>query len=60
MALAIVASSVERDIVFGKVFLGRLRALIFRSDRFFGDVRPFQSHALLGERKYCRYARRPQ
>jgi len=52
--LVIVASSVQRDIVFGKVFLGRLRALIFRSDRFFGDVRPLESHALTGERKYCR------
>jgi hypothetical protein len=60
MVLVIVASSVQRDIVFGKVFLGRLRALIFRSDRFFGDVRPLASHALTGERKYCRYARRPQ
>lgn len=60
MALAIVASSVERDIIFGKVFLGRFWALIFRSDRFAGDVRPLKSHALVGESKYRRYARRPQ
>jgi hypothetical protein len=60
MALAIVASSVERDIILGKVFLGRFWALSFRSDRFAGDVRPLASHALVGERKYCRYARRPQ
>jgi hypothetical protein len=60
MALAIVASSDERDIIFGKVFLGRFWALIFRSARFAGDVRPLESHALLGERKYCRYAGRPQ
>ena len=60
MALAIVASSVERDIIFGKVLLGRFWALIFPSDRFAGDVRPLESHALVGESKYCRYARRPQ
>jgi hypothetical protein len=53
MALAIVASIVERDIILGKVFLGRLRALIFRSDRFAGDVRPLESRALVGETKYC-------
>jgi hypothetical protein len=29
MALAIVASSVEREIIFGKVFLGRFWALSF-------------------------------
>jgi hypothetical protein len=58
MAAAIVASSVVRDIVFGEVFLGRFWALIFRSDRFAGDVRPLD--ALVGERKYYRYARRPQ
>ncbi len=60
MALAIVASSVERDIIFGKVLLGRFWALIFPSDRFAGDVRPLELHALLGESKYRRYARRPQ
>ena len=59
MALAIVASSVERDIILGKVLLGRFWALIFPSDRFAGDVRPLESHALVGESKYCRYARRP-
>ena len=58
MALAIVASSDERDIVFGKVFLGRSWALIFRSDRFAGDAGPLD--ALIDERKHCRYARRPQ
>ncbi len=57
MALAIV---VERDIIRGKVFFGRIWALIFRSDRFAGDVRPLKSHALVGESKYCRYARRPE
>lgn len=57
MALAIV---VERDIILGKVFFGRIWALIFRSDRFAGDVRPLESHALVGESKYCRYARRPE
>jgi hypothetical protein len=58
MALAIVASSVKRDIIIGKVFLGRLQALIFRSDRFAGDVRPLD--APVGESKYCRQSRRPQ
>ena len=60
MALAIVASSVEREIIFGKGFLGRFWALSFRSDRFVGDVRPLESQALVGESKYRRYARRPQ
>jgi hypothetical protein len=54
MALAIVASSDKRDVIFAKVFLGRFWALSFRSHRFAGDVRPFQSHALVGERKDCR------
>jgi hypothetical protein len=61
MAVAIVASSVERDIIIGKVFLlGRFWASIFPSNRFAGDVRPLEPHALVGESKYCRYARRPQ
>jgi hypothetical protein len=53
MAVAIVALIVERDIIIAKVLLGRLRALIFASNRFAGDVRPLQSDALLGESKYC-------
>jgi hypothetical protein len=60
MAVAIVASIVERDIIVGKVFLGRFWALIFPSNRFACDVRPLESHALLGESKYRRYPRRPQ
>jgi hypothetical protein len=60
VAVTIVASIVERDIIFGTVLLGRFWALIFPSDRFAGDVRPLESDALLGESKYCRYARRPQ
>ena len=53
MAVAIVALIVEWGITIGKVFLGRLRALIFPSNRFAGDVRPLQSDALVGESKYC-------
>ena len=34
MAVAIVASIVERDIITGEVFLGRFWALIFPSNRF--------------------------
>jgi hypothetical protein len=60
MAVAIVASSVERDIIIGKVFLGRVWASLFPSNRLAGDVRPLESHALVGESKYCGYARRPQ
>jgi hypothetical protein len=60
MAVAMVASIIERDIIIGKVFLGRLRALIFPSNWFAGDVRPLQSHTLGGESKYCWYSRRPQ
>jgi len=60
MAVAIIRLIVERDIIIGKVFLGRLQASIFPSNRFAGDVRPLESHALVGESKYCRYARRPQ
>ena len=57
MAVTIVASIVERDIIIGRVFLGRFRALIFPSNR---NVRPLQSDALVGESKYCGYSRRPQ
>jgi len=53
MAMAIVALIVERDIITGKVFLGRLWALIFPSNQFAGDVRPLQSDALVGESKHC-------
>jgi hypothetical protein len=53
MAVARVALIVERDIIIGKVFLGRLRALIFLSNRFAGDVWPLQADALVGESKYC-------
>ena len=53
MAVAIVASIVERDIIFGKVILGRFWALIFPSIWFAGDVRPVESDALIGESKYC-------
>jgi|RhiMethySRZTD1v2_1073278.scaffolds.fasta_scaffold1914908_2 hypothetical protein len=53
MPVAIVALIVERDIIIGKVFLGRLRALIFLSNRFAGDVWPLQADALVGESKYC-------
>ena len=53
MAAAIVASIVARDIIFGKGFLGRCRALIFASIWFAGDVRPLESDALVGESKYC-------
>ena len=53
MAAAIVASLVERDIINGEVFLGRIWALIFPSNRFAGDVRPLESDALVGESKYC-------
>ena len=52
MAVAIVASIVERDIITGEVFLGRFWALIFPSNRF-ADVRPLQSDALVGESRYC-------
>ena len=52
MAVAIVASIVERDIIFGKVFLG-FWALIFPSIWFAGDVRPVELDALIGESKYC-------
>ena len=52
MAVAIIRLIVERDIIIGKVFLGRLQALIFPSNRFAGDVR-LQSDALVGESKYC-------
>ena len=52
MAVAIVASIVEQDIIFGKVFLG-FCALIFPSIWFAGDVRPVESDALIGESKYC-------
>jgi hypothetical protein len=60
MASAIVASIVERNIIFRKVLLGRFWALIFPSDRFARDVRPLEAHALVGESKYRRYSRRPQ
>jgi hypothetical protein len=53
MAAAIVASIVERDVISGKVFLGRLRTLIFVSIWFAGDVRPLEADALVGESKYC-------
>jgi hypothetical protein len=44
MVMAIVASLVERNIIIGKVFLGRFWALIFRL---------LQSDALIRESKYC-------
>ena len=53
MAAAVVASIVERDVISGKVFLGRFWALIFASIWFAGDVGPLRSDALVGESKYC-------
>ena len=50
MAVAIVASIIERNIIIAKVFLGRFRAL--PGNRFAGGVRPLQPDALVGESKY--------
>jgi len=51
MAVAIVASIIERHIIIAKVFLGRFWAL--PGNWFAGGVRPLQSDALVGESKYC-------
>jgi hypothetical protein len=53
MAVAIVASIVERHIIIAKVSLGRFWALIFPGNRVAGGVRPLQSDALVGESTYC-------
>jgi len=53
MAVAIVASIVERHIIIAKVFLGRFGALIFPGNRVAGGVRSVQLDALVGESKYC-------
>jgi hypothetical protein len=53
MAVAIVASIVERHIIIAKAFLGRFWALIFPGNRVAGGVRSVQLDALVSESKYC-------